>query len=49
MNIRSLLLAFFVSSVLFGCSSSIVGVDLDSDVPQDTVTEIDKNDRVEGL
>ncbi len=46
---RSFLLALFVSSVLFGCSSSIVGVDADENVPQDTVTEVDRNDRPEEL
>ena len=49
MNVRSILIALFVSGVLFGCSSSIVGVDVDDTAPQDTVTEVDRNDRMESL
>jgi hypothetical protein len=49
MKTRVLLLAFFVSSVLIGCGSAIVDLDADSGVPQDTITEVDRNDHMEGL
>ena len=40
MTIRSFLIALFVSFVLFGCGSAIVGADVDDATPQDLFREL---------